>query len=254
MKLGVMMLDTGFRRYPGDVGHPATWPEGTLFARVAGATVEEIVDADGARHLNGFVSAGEALGAAGATLLTTTCGFLVRHQAELARRLPLPVVTSSLLQLPLVEAAHGGRPVGVLTFSADRLLPADFAAAGARTTPLVEGLDPDGAFARHIRGGPECSLEGMRADVLDAAGRLAARDPALAAVVLECANMPPFAGDVAARLGVPVYDHLSLVALFLGGFCRAPGPALPGPGANAGRAAAAIQGLGAERPGVPADA
>src|SRR3546814_16362954 len=58
----------------------------------------------------------------GATLITTSCGFLVTAQKALAEALPVPVVTSSLLQIPQVQASlPPGRRVGVLAYDARRL-------------------------------------------------------------------------------------------------------------------------------------
>src|SRR3546814_14994085 len=69
-----------------------------------------------------FIEAGWALVEEGATLITTSCGFLVTAQKPLAEALPVPVVTSSLLQIPQVQASlPPGRRVGVLAYDARRL-------------------------------------------------------------------------------------------------------------------------------------
>src|SRR3546814_5420527 len=89
-----------------------------------------------------FIDAAWTLVEEGATLVTTSCGFLVTAQKALADALPVPVVTSSLLQIPQVQAGlPEGRRVGVITFDARRLSQAQLAAAGAPPdTPLV-GLE-----------------------------------------------------------------------------------------------------------------
>ena len=54
--------------------------------------------------------------------LTTTCGFMVLFQQALAAELPVPVFTSSLLQLPFIERALGrGDRIGILTADAANL-------------------------------------------------------------------------------------------------------------------------------------
>src|SRR3546814_5686386 len=100
------MLKTGFPRLPGDVGHPATWSCPTRYRVVEAATVASVVKSGPLPLplLMAFIEAGWALVEEGATLITTSCGFLVTAQKALAEALPVPVVTSSLLQIPQVQA------------------------------------------------------------------------------------------------------------------------------------------------------
>ena len=64
---------------------------------------ERIVPAvDAARWLAPFTQAGRALADDGCIAIATTCGFLARWQEALAAALPVPVLTSALLQVPLV--------------------------------------------------------------------------------------------------------------------------------------------------------
>ena len=200
--IGVMMLETGFRRLPGDVGHPQSYPCPTLRRVVPGADVRAVVDRGAAGLVDAFVACGEALIAEGARALTTSCGFLVLHQAELARRLPVPVMTSSLLLGP---GAPG--PVGVLTFDAAALTPAHLAAAGLSADTPVEGLPPGGPVARWLREDqtdPDVAV--LEADVVAAARQLIARHPDLQTIVLECTNLPPFRAAVAAATGAEIRD------------------------------------------------
>ncbi len=54
----------------------------------------------------------------------------------------------------------------------------------------------------------------MEDDTVAAARRLVATHPDLGAIVLECANMPPYRAAVAEAIGLPVFDAASLVAWF----------------------------------------
>src|SRR3546814_11025821 len=114
--LGVLMLETAFPGLPGDGGHPGTWSVPTRYRVVETATVASVVKS-GPLPLNllmAFIDAAWTLVEEGATLVTTSCGFLVTAQKALADALPVPVVTSSLLQIPQVQAGlPAGRRVGV---------------------------------------------------------------------------------------------------------------------------------------------
>src|SRR3546814_11108296 len=87
------MLKTAFPRLPGDVGHPDTWSVPTRYRVVETAAVASVVKS-GPLPLNllmAFIDAAWTLVEEGATLVTTSCGFLVTAQQALADALPVPV-------------------------------------------------------------------------------------------------------------------------------------------------------------------
>ncbi|WP_074575583.1 aspartate/glutamate racemase family protein [Polaromonas sp. JS666] len=210
--LGVVMLDTRFPRPPGDVGHPdafgvpvrrhvvrGAWP-GTIVQTAAGLRAAGVAPA--------FVRAVQALEAEGARAVTTSCGFLVLLQDELQAAARVPVVTSSLLQLPGL-LAHQAR-VGVLTISAAALGPEHLLAAGVPAGRLadvvVQGVDPAGEFATAILGNRDTlDMDKASREVVDAALALRRREPSLQAVVLECTNLPPYRQAVEAATGLKTW-------------------------------------------------
>ena len=217
--LGILGMDTAFARPPGDVGNARTWPFPVQYRRVADSTVSAVVTGRGEGLFEAFAAAAEDLVAHGADGIATTCGFLVLYQEQLTRRLPVPVASSSLLQIPMVESLlPAGRRVGVITFSAADLGGEHFRAAGApEDTPCV-GVPADGAFHRTIADDLETAdPAAMRADVLAAGERLLNAHPDIGAIVLECANMPPYAAALREASGLPVFDVYSFLTWFHAG-------------------------------------
>ncbi len=227
--LGILTLDTHFPRIPGDIGAPETFAFPVRIVAVRGADVEGVVHRRDPALLARFAGAARNLADAGCAGIATTCGFLARWQRELADAAGVPVLTSALLQLPLLaRCLAAGRRVGVLTYSAPDLDRATLAAAGADPDTPVEGVDTDSYFARTIRhGSATLDRTRMAADVVAAGQRLHARHPDLGAVVLECANMPPYRDMLARQLGLPVFDAAQATAWFYGG--------LPGVAPRCGR-------------------
>jgi hypothetical protein len=222
--LGVVMLDTRFPRPPGDVGHPdafgvpvrqrvvqGAWP-GTIVQTAAGLRAAGVAPA--------FVHAVQALAAEGARAITTSCGFLVLLQDELQAAARVPVITSSLLQLPGLLARQS--KVGVLTISAAALGPEHLLAAGVPANRLgdvvVQGVAPTGEFAAAILGNRDTmDLEWAGRDVVDAATALKQREPSLQALVLECTNMPPYRQALEAATGLKTWalaDDETLLCLW----------------------------------------
>jgi hypothetical protein len=215
----VLMLDTDFPRPPGDVGNPASWRVPVIFARVAGASVRAAVRDDPGALIDLFAQAGNSLAAQGAVGLVTSCGFLAALQPALATRCLAPVATSSLLQIPMLRSCLRGR-VGVVTYDADCLTEGHFLAVGADPATPVIGLPPEGAFHAMIEGGAAYDEAALRAEVVGQARVLQAANPDIAAIVLECTNLPPFSADIAAATGLPVYDVLTLGHWFYAGLTQ----------------------------------
>ena len=206
------MLDTQFPRLPGDVGHPEAFGVFKKFRVVRGIWPDKVVQAAAGlragRVVPAFVAVVRALEREGAKAITTSCGFLVLLQQELQAAVKVPVITSSLMQLPALLATQP--KVGVLTISSGKLGLEHLRAAGVPKGRLkdvvVQGVDPKGEFASAILGNRlymdviQCSKE-----VVEAAMALKQRDPSIEYVVLECTNMPPYREAIEAATGLKTF-------------------------------------------------
>jgi hypothetical protein len=214
-ELGVLMLDTRFPRVVGDIGNPLTFDFPMRYRVVRGASPQRVVRERDPALLQPFIDAGRALVDEGATAIATSCGFLVLFQRELQAALPVPVWTSSLLQLP------GLRDAGVVTAEGASLTVDHLRAAGAATDTPVEGLTAGSAFHRTLLNDePALDTDDARAQTVAAAARLVARHPGLSTIVLECTNMPPYADAVRAATGRTVLDITTLLRQRFQGLSR----------------------------------
>jgi hypothetical protein len=215
-RLGCLMLESSFPRIPGDMGNAETWPFPMLYRVVRGASAQRVVRERAEGLLDAFCAAADELITDGVDGITTTCGFLALFQQPLAEHCRVPVATSSLMQVPVVQALlPPGKRVGVITYSADALTPEHLIAAGAPPDTPVAGVDEGRAFYRVVmESEATMDLGDMLADVLDAGEALAAANPDLGAVVVECANMPPYSRLLRDRLGLPVFDLYTFITWF----------------------------------------
>lgn len=197
--LGLLVLDTRFPRLPGDAGRADSYAVPVRTRVVAGATPTRVVREGDAALLAPFIEAAQALVAEGVAAITTSCGFLFRWQAELQAALPVPVWTSSLLQLPALR-----RP-GVLTVDAAALAP-------LLPGVPIEGLAPGCHLQRALLDNlPTLDADTARADAVAAARALVHRHPDLTDLVLECTNLPPHAEAIGHATGLQVHHLLTLV-------------------------------------------
>ena len=139
--VGILMLETRFPRIPGDIGNASTWPFPVLYKVVRGATPDKVVRQDAMGLLDQFINAAKELVADGADGITTNCGFLSLFQDELSAAVRVPVATSSLLQVPLIQRLlPRNKKVAILTIS--------------KATLTTEHLDAAGVpFERNLAGG-----------------------------------------------------------------------------------------------------
>ena len=213
--LGILMLQTRFARLHGDMGHAGTWPFPVLYRVVNGASPERVV-LQGARGLlPDFIAAAQELVQLGAEAITTSCGFLSLFQQELASAVNVPVATSSLMQVPWVQAMlPPGQRVGVVTADARSLTPAHLRAAGAPVDTPVVGTEQGRELFRVLIKAEKHDLDVdlARQDILDAGQQLLRRHPDVGAIVLECTNMPPYAAALQDLVIRPVYDIYSMIS------------------------------------------
>lgn len=214
--LGILVLDTIFPRIEGDVGNPGTWRFPVKMRRVEGATPTRVTGPEVETLLERFAEGALALAGEGVAGITTTCGYLAVLQSRLAERCPVPFAASSLLQVPSVQATLApGKRVGVITFSAELLTPAHLSGAGAPADTPCEGLSAESEFYRMIIENRDAiDIAAAERDVTAAGRRLIERCPEVGAIVVECANMPPYSAALRAALGLPVFDPVDFLEWF----------------------------------------
>ncbi len=215
-RIGILMLEAQFPRIPGDMGHAETWPFPVHYKIVRSASPQRVVR-EGARGLlETFIAAAQELVADGADGISTNCGFLALYQRELQAALPVPVLTSSLMQVPLVQATlPAGKRVGVLTISKASMTPAHFEGVGLALDTPTWGTDAGQEFTRAILDNQDSlDVAAAEQDLIQAALAFQAAHPELGAIVLECTNMIPYARAVQRATGLPTFSIYSALFWF----------------------------------------
>ena len=217
--IGILMLETQFPRIPGDIGNALSWPFPVHYRVVRGATPDNVVRGDPGLRLDDFIAAGRELVEMGCDGVASNCGFLALLQSELSKALGVPVATSALMQAPMIAATlPPDRHVSILTISEATLTDDHLRAAGVADGTPVLGTDAGREFTRAILGDEvEIDFDACRADLLDTAARLVEAHPRTGAILLECTNMVPYAADIRAHVGLPVYSIHSFLTWFQAG-------------------------------------
>ncbi len=228
VSIGILMLDARFPRVPGDMGNAETWPFPVHYRIVRDATPDRVVRRNAEGLLQAFIEGAQALCADGVDGITTNCGFLSIYQDEIAAAVPVPVATSSLMQVSLVnQVLPHGKKTGILTISGSTMTPLHLERAGVPEGTPVGSTEGGREFTRVILNNePELDVEAARDDNIEAAKQLVAQHPDLGALVLECTNMMPYAAAIRAAVDLPVFTMGSFVRWFQSGLqpTRFPSP------------------------------
>ena len=207
--IGIIMLNTRFPRIEGDIGNPSTFPRPVMYERVDQALVDSVVSSE---PLDGeiskaFVEAAKKLEDSGATIIGTSCGFLAPEQSRLQSAVSCPVLSSSLLLIPLLKSLFGPRlRVGVLTFDADELSARHFS-EGFDDNVVVQGLPKAGEIYRTILHDETILDIGQaKREVRATVQAVLSQEPDVNALLLECTNLSPFKQEIRDEFRLPVFD------------------------------------------------
>lgn len=212
---GVVMLDFDSQFIPGDMGNTSTFDFPVLFDVVPGLTVAGILADDEAAFTVRVVEAARRLVAAGASAITSNCGFMIRYQEDVARALDgVSVAMSSLLQLPMIASTLSTTAaVGIVTADSRVLTPEliETYLPGFGERVRIVGLESAPSFCHTmLNGGETLDVDAIGIEVVAASRNLAAH-PEVGAILFECAALPPYAAATQQDTGLRVYDFTTMV-------------------------------------------
>lgn len=204
------MLETRFPRLHGDIGNPASFVYPVRYRVIPNASPGSVVRRDPAPLLADFLAAARELEREGAAFIATSCGFLTPFQAALREAVEIPVLASALfLHRGIERRLPAGKRCGILTITAASLSAEHLQAAGIPADTPVGSPENHGHFTEAIlRNESDFDPVKAEAEHVEAATALAAAHPELAAILLECTNMPPYAAAIGAATGLPVHSIL----------------------------------------------
>ena len=214
MPVGIICLESHFAKPKGHLRNHYTFDFPTVHKVLKGIDIPKLLFNPTPEMLEPFLNAAKELEEEGVKAITGSCGFMARFQPELAAAVNIPVLVSSLVQVPVVRTFHGkDAKIGILTASNKALTEAHFAGVGADINDyIIKGMEGYDYFWETIIEGKnnDIDLDRMEAEICDAAEKLVTENN-LDALILECTDLPAFSHAVHKRIGLPVYDINALI-------------------------------------------
>lgn len=224
--VGVILVDVRTPFIPGDVGNASTYPFPVVYRAASEVNLERLINQGDKSLTPAVVAVARELEDLGVRAVTSDCGYMLHFQKEVAQALSIPVILSSLLQLPLLENALGrDAKIGIVCANKQRLLPELLDLAGMRdkSRAVICGLEHCSAFRSPILDEePFLDDEKIEKEVTDVARAMLADHPDVGAVLLECSNLPPYAHAVQRAANRPVFDFTTMINLFQAAAFRRP--------------------------------
>lgn len=229
--IGILMFDN--RRYPmapGNVGNASSYDYPVRLKVVKGLDwypphADEWSDPRPV-EVDLLVDAAKQLEQEGVRAIVTCCGFFSTVQDVLAEAVDLPVFTSPLILLPMLQRMiSASRSIGVFTASKAYLDESFLRAAGVTDMNRIRvfGAESSSEFmATHLGGTrTELDVDLLEQQLVGIAGEFAAANPDLGMILLECTTFPTFAAAIQQRTGLPVVDYIGFIDfIFKSVVCR----------------------------------
>lgn len=223
MGLGIIILDDVYPGFPGDVRNATTYPYNVQFEIVQGVDIQTLVFAkDKSPCLEPIKQAALNLERKGCRAISAECGYFAYFQTKIAESVEVPVLMSSLIQVPLAQqiiSPH--KVVGLYVGSKNAVqdehllemgvnLESNFVIEGAVDEGIckefqnlwIEGVRPDRPQAYYDKAEKEFVALGVE---------FFKRHQNMGAMVLECTGFPPFARALQREIDIPVFSYSTLL-------------------------------------------
>ena len=223
MGLGVILLDDVYPGFPGDVRNPSAYPFPIQYEVCTAVDIHTlVVEQDKSPCLEPILQAARKLEWMGCRAIVAECGYFAWFQREVAAAVNIPVFMSSLIQVPLAQAAIGPeKVVGILMANAGLLREHHLTSIGIQpgSNYVIGGAMDDGRcveFDHLWTGGrrsdpPAADYTRAETEFLDVAVRFFRQHPNMGALVLECTGFPPFARALQREIDIPIFSWGTLL-------------------------------------------
>ncbi len=211
--IGIIAVHLVYPKLPGNVANASTYPFPVLYKEV-NFQIERLFEGDPSIG-DEIVSAAKELETAGVRAIIGACGYFAHFQQQVAEAVDIPVYLSSLCQLPMIKLGISSKKrIAVLAASGDNIDDALLEKVGTDSRRLlVKDIGSLDSFAS-IRWGKTALDNGkLTEDLVRVVRTLQEKNPDIGAILLECSDLPPYAKEIQAATGLPVFDFNTMIDL-----------------------------------------
>lgn len=210
--IGIIVLEARYPCIPGNVANASTFDFPVRYESASGGSIDGLLGRHDASLLDGFIAAAQRLEAAGVRAITGACGFMALFQNEVQQAVNVPVLLTSLLQIPFIRQITGKR-VGVITANNASLMRMDLADIRVHDDDFVSiGLENSQSFARGVlEESGTLDSDAIEHEVITQTKHLLETHPDVGSILLECSDLPPYSHRLQQEFGLPVFDYITMI-------------------------------------------
>lgn len=207
-RVGILVFDQKSPRVPGDPGHSSTFDFQVCYEIIDGQFRELISGSDEIKIK--LISAVKNLESKGIKAVIGDCGLMALYQREISACTSIPVLSSSLVLVPLIWNLIGRiGSIGIITGHSSLLNREHLKKVGITKdiNIVIQGMEEEPHFCEVvINGGLDLNVDLMREDVLTATQKLLNRCNSIRAILLECSNLATYSRYIHDKTDIPVFD------------------------------------------------
>jgi len=218
MGIGIMILDDVYPGFPGDVRNASAFPYPIQYEMVEGIDIKQLLwHEDKSPCLAPILAAAKKLESMGCRAIAAECGYFAYFQREVASYVDIPVFMSSLLQVPFIQQLISPKKdVGILCYQRQFLTEAHLKSVGIQpgSNYIIAGASDDYQCTEldklwnwEVRPEkPEAVYDIQEEQMVNACVEMTMANPSIAAIMLECTGMQPFARAIQRAVDLPVFS------------------------------------------------
>lgn len=215
--IGIICLDSKFPKPSGHIRNPTTFKFPTVQHVVKGVDVRRLLFEPTPDLIEPFIQAAKELELSGVEAISGSCGFLALYQRDIAAAVNIPVLLSSLLQVPLLQMMYSPKVrIGILTASKQALTPKHLEGVGIvhQDSLFIKGMESKEHFWTCIVEGERHNfdIKIMEQEIRESARELKKQHD-IDVLILECTDLSAFSAAIQEDVQVPIFDINTLVEL-----------------------------------------
>ena len=212
--VGILCSDeNSYPVIPGNVANYSTYPFPVHYKLVPKCTAERLLNNDRSLE-NGIIESVKQLQSEGAKVISSACGFFGNFQEQAANAVDIPVLLSSLVQLPMIETGlKVGQKIGILTAYEKGLTESLLKSCGVTNSSnlIIGDLSKGKEFSSISNGAGSFDNKKLCDEIVEKAVEITTKYPEIGAILLECSDLPPYAFAIQQAVQLPVYDFITLI-------------------------------------------
>ncbi|HFI0790887.1 TPA: aspartate/glutamate racemase family protein [Streptococcus suis] len=209
--IGIITIDFNYVKLPGNVANATTFSFPVVYEDIV-LEIEDLFNGE-EKLLDMVIDAAKKLEKKGVRAIVGACGYFNHFQEQVRDAVAVPVYLSSVLQIPLIKMGlKPDQKIAVLVADGAGANADFFAKANTSIEDcIVKEIGSMESFAPIRYNKPYLDNGRLKADLIAVVQDLRAKHPEIAAILLECSDLPPYAAALHRETGLPVFDFTTLI-------------------------------------------